>query len=310
MTEQTRPPQQVLLACLLIGLSSTMVLIELFGTLSNWGSLELQKALAKALEESPVPGLSLDEAMRWMQIALYAAVPLSVAGIVLSIFTARRDGASRIALTGLCIVAAIAFLAAGLFGLLPAILALVCASMLWSTPARDWFAGRVSAPAAAGAEIAQETLPTGVTDPVPPGATPREVVTAGVLGLVGSIVVGGMLFSNAAAVALRRLAPAEYERSFGDTPLLAESLFGIESTAQNDTIVVVVCVVLSVVAGLGTVVAIALLSGRVWARRPMLWLSLLAIPLSALVFPVGIVITVMATVGAMLLNRPAARRWR
>lgn len=304
MTETQPRPPAVTMACLFVGLGSLMLLVELFGALSNWGSLEIQGELRKALKSAPLPGLGLEEGLRWLQVGAQVALVLCVAGTVLAFFAARGDKGSRIALTGLCALATLAFISGGLVGLVPALVAALSASALWSPEARAWFGGR---PMPVPPQITPG--PVAGIDPVR-GPMPTEILAGGVVAMVGSLVAGSTIVTNAVAVAARRLAPSEFERILGPGPLLAESTFGVHSTPTSDALVIGGSVVLACVALVGFVLSLMLLLGRARARGPLVAVSYVSAVLTAIAFPIGLVLTVAAFATVTLLNRPAARRWR
>lgn len=300
---QPRPPA-VTMACLFVGLGSLIMLIELFGALANWGSLEIQEELRRALKSAPLPGLGLEEGLRWLEVGAQVALVLCVAGTVLAFFAARGDKGSRIALTGLCALAALAFISGGLVGLVPALVAALSASALWSPEARAWFGGRPmpQAPRITPGPVAD-------IDPVR-GPMPTEILAGGTVAMVGSLLAGSTIVTNAVAVVARRLAPSDFERIFGSAPLLAESMFGVQSTPTFDALVVGGSVMLACVALVGFVLSLMLLLGRPRARGPLVAMSYVSAVLTALAFPLGLVLTIGALATATLLNRPAARRWR
>lgn len=308
---QPRPPA-VTIACLFVGLGSLMLLVELFATLSNWGSLQVQGELRKTLKATPLPGLGVDEALHWLQVGAYVALAMSVAATVFAFFAALGDRASRIALTALCALAALAFLGGGFVGLLPAIVAVLSASALWSAEARAWFGGVQTEPQLSRGSVPAGSVPA---EPVPardpvPGWIPGEVLTGSLLAMVGCVVAGSVAGTNALAVLARRLAPEEFDRTFGKAPLLAESLYGVGSTPTTDAVVIGISTALALMAFAGFVLAVLLLFRRTWARRPLIVLASVSAVLSVLASPLGLVLTGIAVATVVLLKRPAARRWR
>jgi hypothetical protein len=307
MTETQPRPPAVTMACLFVGLGSLMMLVELFGALSNWTSLQVQGELRKALRSTELPGLSMQQALHWFQIGAYVALALCVAGTVFAFFTARGDRVSRIALTVLCGLAALAFLSGGIVGLLPAVVAMLSASALWSPEARAWFSARPFVRPLESAGVAPTAGPAATAFP---NWMPSEVVSGAVVAMICSLLAGLVVASNALAVLVRRLAPEDFEKLVGKGPLLVESLFNITSTPTTDAIVIAVSAGLSLFALAGFGLSLMVLLGRSWARRPLVVLCYISIVLTALAFPFGLVLTAAAFATAMLLNRPAARRWR
>src|SRR4028119_474963 len=95
---ETRP-QAVTRACLLAGTGSLLTLITIFGILGDWGSLEIQDQVDAALERSPVPGVGTDGILEIIRVILMVIAGFAVAGLVLSVYTARRDRSARMGLT-------------------------------------------------------------------------------------------------------------------------------------------------------------------------------------------------------------------
>ncbi len=130
------------MACVFVGLTSVIVFGSLTSALSNWGSIELQDAVRDALRDPALDGvnLSVAEVVEWLRRAAYVVVFLSIAGVVFAVFAARGHRGSRIYLTVMCGLAFVGFVVVGgLAGLLPAALAVVCATQLWSADSRAWF---------------------------------------------------------------------------------------------------------------------------------------------------------------------------
>src|SRR5690606_12149120 len=63
-----------------------------------------------------------------------------IAATVFSVYAARGHQASRIGLTVLAGLAAVTFVFSGVAGVLPAVLGALIVYLLWSAPAREWFA--------------------------------------------------------------------------------------------------------------------------------------------------------------------------
>lgn len=137
-TAETRP-QAVTRACLLAGTGSVLTLITIFGVLGDWGSLEIQEQVDAALERSPVPGVGTDGILETIRIILMVIAAFAVAGLVLSIYTARRDRSARMGLTILSagwIPVALVF---GVAGVLFALMGALTLALLWRPESRRWF---------------------------------------------------------------------------------------------------------------------------------------------------------------------------
>lgn len=148
MPEAPRRPTPVTLACLFVGFSSLLVIVNLMAALSDWGSISMQEGLEDVLTTEPVASLNLtmDQLLGYLRIAAQVVIVLAVAAGVLAIYAARGHEPSRWVLSGLLVLTAITFAASGVAGLLPGLLAAVCVSALWGRDARRWFAEKNGRP--------------------------------------------------------------------------------------------------------------------------------------------------------------------
>ena len=137
-TAETRP-QAVTRACLLAGTGSVLTLITIFGVLADWGSLEIQEQVDAALERSPVPGVGTDGILETIRVILMVIAAFAVAGLVLSIYTARRDRSARMGLTVLSAGWMPVALVFGVAGVLFALMGAVTLALLWRPESRRWF---------------------------------------------------------------------------------------------------------------------------------------------------------------------------
>lgn len=171
-------PRSVTLGCVYGGFGAAIVAIMLIETLSNWGSIELQDALRSGLsrygESSDLDALL--PVLRWVCLLLLVG---AIAAAVFAVYAAKGHQASRIGLSVLAGGAGMTFLAAGLAGFLPALVAALIVYLLWNAPARYWYAvmnGRE--PVAFGVDPAAGTHSSlrDLTDPArlaaPPAADP------------------------------------------------------------------------------------------------------------------------------------------
>ncbi|WP_188779491.1 hypothetical protein [Marmoricola endophyticus] len=142
MSEKLKRPQQVTMAAIVAGTASLVMLISIGDRLSRWNSVDLRDGFADFLARDDLGerlGLSLGQAMGLARVGLFVAAALAAAILVLVVFAARRDKGARVAMT----VLAVPLMLVGL--LVDAFLAgfvLAGAVLLWSEPARDWYAGR------------------------------------------------------------------------------------------------------------------------------------------------------------------------
>ncbi len=143
MSESDKParPQQLTMAAGFVIGGSVFLVLSVFDTFSSLNSVEMRDEITKVLS-SPTGqglGLSLSEARTFMRVGLMVAAACAAAAAVLGVYALQRRRAARLGLTVLAVpILLTAPLTGGLMG------ALVAAStlMLWSGPARDWFAGR------------------------------------------------------------------------------------------------------------------------------------------------------------------------
>ncbi|HET7356712.1 MAG TPA: hypothetical protein VFJ09_08565 [Nocardioidaceae bacterium] len=157
MTEQKAGPRpvQVTVAAGVAAAGSALLVVTLFDSMSALQSVGARQDIAQALAQSGHPwGLGVADAIRVIRDLMLVAGGAAAAATVLAGYAMFRHRAARI---GLTVAAAIMLLTvvSGVFGLLVA----ASTAMLWSRPARDWFAGRAPAPASAGASASQPGQP-------------------------------------------------------------------------------------------------------------------------------------------------------
>lgn len=134
-------PRSVTLACIYAGLTGAVLLMSFLDLATGWSSLEVQQRLETTFEQA---GLSdrFDVETMLPMVRTLATIGsfLSMAVIVFAIFAARGDRGSRMGITVLSSLALVVFAAGGIAGLVPAVLAVLVLSFLWSKPSREWFA--------------------------------------------------------------------------------------------------------------------------------------------------------------------------
>jgi hypothetical protein len=182
-------PRQVTIGGWVVAVASAMLVASVFDSMAGLQSVDTRDALTKALTTGAASGLgiSVDDALGVVRVALYvAAVAAAVTGI-LGIFVLQRHAAARIVLT---IAAVPVVLTAPVSGGVLALLIGGGTALLWSEPARDWFAGRPPSRPPRSAEVVRRERPapgpraTGSwTAPPPPpsssGTTPQPPPTSG-----------------------------------------------------------------------------------------------------------------------------------
>lgn len=142
MSEQqnrTRP-SQVTMAGWMALMGSVFLVLTLFESIGRLRTVEFRDEVDEFLSTPPGSGLGLDipqvvEILRWLMLFSGAA---AAAATVLAIFVLQRNNGARIGFT----VAAVAIMLTAPVsgGFLPVLIAFA-AIMLWTKPARAWFAG-------------------------------------------------------------------------------------------------------------------------------------------------------------------------
>ena len=146
-----RRPRQVTFGATQAVVGGALATVLLITTAEQLYSSEMRDALAQALSDPRAEQLNLtiETARTIAKYTIMVMAVMSVASLVLGIFVLRRHAAARIALTALGVVVAGAALVAGPPGWAVTIYVVASLVMLWSKPARIWFA-----------------------DPLPPGLPP------------------------------------------------------------------------------------------------------------------------------------------
>jgi hypothetical protein len=135
-----RPPQ-VTIGGWVIAVASAMLLARVYDGMTGLRSVDTRDALTSALATGVANGLDLTvaDALSVMRVGLYVAGVAAVVTGILGIFVLQRHATARVVLTAAAVpVVLTAPLAGGFLGLLIG----GATILLWSPPARDWFAGR------------------------------------------------------------------------------------------------------------------------------------------------------------------------
>lgn len=135
-----RPRQVTMGGGLAIG-GSVFLMLSIFETLGRVGSVDLRESVEETLAGNGAGGLgvTVDQAMTLIRGGLSVAAVCTAVTFVCGIFVLLRHSGARIALT----VATVPIFLTSLFtGTLVAIFLVAATFLLWSGPARDWFAGR------------------------------------------------------------------------------------------------------------------------------------------------------------------------
>ena len=147
MSQDSTParPRQVTTAVVLAIVFDVVLLASLFDTLGRLRTPETRAALDEVLGSPPGNGLGITTAqvLEVLRAMVFVSGALAAVALVFAVFVLQRHRAARI---GYTVTAALLVLTVPAAGLLPIFVALA-AIPLWTRSARDWYAGRVPAPA-------------------------------------------------------------------------------------------------------------------------------------------------------------------
>jgi len=146
MSERTLPrPPQVTFSGWAILVGSVIVLVSVYDTVANLRSIDTREEVERMLSEPPLSGtgLGLERVLDMMHGASLVAGGCAAAMAVLGFFVLRRHQQARI---GVSVLAVPLFLCGLVVGGFAASMVAVAAVLLWTRPARDWFAGRTPEP--------------------------------------------------------------------------------------------------------------------------------------------------------------------
>jgi hypothetical protein len=112
-----------------------------FDALVNLQTVDQREHVASLLSSGSLRdlGLTVDELLGWMRLATLVTGAAAAGAAVLGWFALQRHRGARVALA---VVGVVLMLCAPLSGGFLAGFVVVAIAMLWSAPARDWFAGR------------------------------------------------------------------------------------------------------------------------------------------------------------------------
>ena len=186
MSETTlQRPRQVTTASIIGGVGSLLLVVSLFDLMSGLRSIEAREQIADKLASPAYEGLGLDagfvtDALRTLLLVNGA---LAAAAVVLAVYVFQRHRGARL---GFGIAAGLLFVGTFVladwipgvpFGL--TVVLAFAASLLWSPPVRDWYAGRAPAPPPEQPARASSSTPTTAAwappsvQSRPPEGTPR-----------------------------------------------------------------------------------------------------------------------------------------
>ena len=134
-------PSQVTVAGWTVAAASVVAILAVFQAMGDLNSVDMREEVARALSGGTFGGLGIDvdQALRFIRWCLYVGGVAAVVTGILGVYVLQRNHAARIVLS---IAAVPVVLTAPFAGSLPGMVVGAGALMLWSRPARDWFAGR------------------------------------------------------------------------------------------------------------------------------------------------------------------------
>lgn len=139
-------PRQVTMGAWVAGGCSAAMLLVVGSVISRIRSVDFRDGVATFLSQQRAAGISmsLDTALVVIRVGLMVCGAAAAAILVFAYFAARRDRSARIAMS----VLAVPMLVTGVF-IDPFLAGFVVAAtvLLWTSPARAWFAGRSPVPA-------------------------------------------------------------------------------------------------------------------------------------------------------------------
>ena len=162
-------PSQVTVAGWAVAIASAVLVVTVFDAMGQLHSVDMRDRITRAITSGSAQNLGLTlggatEILRW---ALMVSGVAAVAAGIFGVFVLQRHQAARI---GLTIAAVPVVLTAPAAGSLPGMVIGAGAALLWSRPARDWFAGRPVRPTQTAVRTADRPTPTDrgpMSGPVP-----------------------------------------------------------------------------------------------------------------------------------------------
>jgi hypothetical protein len=138
-------PRQVTIGGWVVAVASAMLVVSVFDTMTNLHSVDTRDALTRALTTGSGRdlGITVGNALTLMRWALFVAGAAAAVTGVLGIFVLQRHTRARIVLT---VAAVPVVLTAPVVDVFLGALVGGATALLWTRPARDWFAGRPPAP--------------------------------------------------------------------------------------------------------------------------------------------------------------------
>lgn len=156
------------MAAVMAAVGSVILVISLFDTLGRLRTPDTREEIARFLSEPPGSSLDIEVAqvVDAMRVLAFVSGALAAAALVFAVFVLQRHVGARI---GFTVVAALLLVTIPVAGLMPLFL-LTAAVLMWSRPARDWYAGRAPQPAPARPTPTRPTPPETAASPGRPDA--------------------------------------------------------------------------------------------------------------------------------------------
>jgi hypothetical protein len=178
-------PREVTLGGMQAVFGSVLALVVLVSAAQQLNGSEMTDALSDIVksEQAATLGLTLEGARRLLRYAIMVMAVLSVASLVLGFYVLRRHGPSRVALTVIGAVVGVVSLAAGPLGWIATVYIGISIFLIWSRPARAWFAAGGGSGGSNGSSpvpgpppgSGQPGPPPGSGQPGPPQGPRRDV---------------------------------------------------------------------------------------------------------------------------------------
>jgi hypothetical protein len=138
-------PSQVTVAGWTAAIASVLLVLWVFDAMGNLHSVDTRDEITRSLADGSLKGLgvSVGDAITVMRWALFVSGAAAAAAAILGVFVLQRNTGARIALTVAAVpIVLMAPLSRSFLGMVVG----AATAMLWTRPARDWFAGRPPAP--------------------------------------------------------------------------------------------------------------------------------------------------------------------
>jgi len=171
--DPTTRPSQVTVAGWAVAVASVLLVLAVFDAIGKLDTVDMRERLSEVIDSGSLKGLgfTVGDAIDVMRWCLYVSGVAAAASAIFGVFVLQGHRGARIGLT----VAAVAIvLTASFAGSFTGFLALfvgVSTGMLWTRPARDWFAGRPITPPAPPRPVERRS-----DRPAPPAAEQAKPV--------------------------------------------------------------------------------------------------------------------------------------